>query len=342
MPKAVIVGGTGQIGHALARRLLEKSWDVTIASRHNASIPDGCRHVEVHSRDTERLGVLIGRDTDLLLSCVAFDADDAACLTQAGRAAGRIVVISSASVYRDEQGRTLGEAPDRGFPVFPVPLDERSPTVAPGPETYSTRKIAMENMLLRNAPCPVTILRPCAIHGPESKHAREWWFVKRLLDGRTVIPLAYGGQSRFQTTSVTAITDAVFQAWAGDLPAITNVSDADSPTVAEIGYAIMDIMSLHADLVGLPAAPSYPPEFGATPWSIPRPMIISAAARAGATYAQSAGAAVRWLIENATSDSWHKLLPQLAAYPYEHFDYTADDRALRWREKESAFRIHRH
>jgi nucleoside-diphosphate-sugar epimerase len=327
MPSAVILGGTGQIGLATARRLLGEAWDVTVVSRQTAAVPRGCRHIEADARDTARLSALVGSDTDLLLSCVAFDAADAGCLVRIGRRAGRIVAISSASVYRDEEGRTLDEAGECGFPAFPVPLTEQSPTVTAGPETYSTRKIAMENALLEQASCPVTILRPCAIHGPDSRHAREWWFVKRLLDGRTTIPLAYAGRSRFQTTSTTAIANAVLRAREGSLPPVANVSDADSPTVADIGRAIMDIMGVRAELVGLPDVPSYPPKLGATPWSIPRPMVCAGAAEA--IYAQAVEPAVRWLVDNIRRDDWREQLPQLAAYPDSYFDYRADEQALR-------------
>jgi nucleoside-diphosphate-sugar epimerase len=329
MPRVVIVGGTGQIGLATARWLVGEGWEVTVVSRQATALPDGCRHVVADAGDAARLGTVVGSDTDLLLSCVAFDAADAECLAQAGREAGRILTISSASVYCDAEGRTLDEASECGFPEFPVPLTEDSLTVAPGPETYSTRKAAMEKALLEAASCPVTILRPCAIHGPESKHAREWWFVKRLLDGRTAIPLAYRGQSRFQTTSVAAIADAILQAHAGNLPAVANVSDADSPTVAEIGRAIMDIMDVRAELVGLPDIPSYPPKLGATPWSVRRPMVCRGVASGEATYAQAVDSAIKWLIAKVRSDDWRRHLPQLAAYPDDHFDYLADERALR-------------
>ena len=328
MPRAVIVGGTGQIGLATARRLVGEAWDVTIASRRATTLPEGCHHVEVDARDVDRLRAVVGSDTDVILSCVAFDATDAECLAEAGKSAGRIVAISSASVYRDHEGRTLDEAADCGFPVFAGPLTEESPTVAPGPETYSTRKAAMEQTLLGLAGCPVTILRPCAIHGPESRHAREWWFVKRLLDGRTAIPLAYSGRSQFQTTSVAAIANAVLQAADGQLPPIANVSDADSPTVAEIGHAIMNILGRRAELIGLPEAPVYPPVLGATPWSIPSPMVVAGTAGPTATYEQSVAPAIRWLVEHVRSDNWQERLPQLAAYPNKHFDYERDDRAL--------------
>lgn len=329
MPKAVIVGGTGQIGLAAAHRLSRVGWDVTLVSRQTTDLPDGCHHFEAEARDAERLKRVVGSDTDLLLSCVAFEAADAECLAEAGRAAGHIVAISSASVYCDSEGRTLDEASECGFPAFPVPLTEDAPTVAAGPETYSTRKIAMEQRLQATASCPVTILRPCAIHGPYSKHAREWWFVKRLLDGRTAIPLAYRGQSRFQTTSAAAIADAALQAVAERLPAVSNVSDTDCPSVAEIGRAIMDIVGVEAELVGLRDAPSHPRELGATPWSIPRPMVCAAAAASQVAYAQAVEPAIKWLIHSVPREDWTEKLPQLAAYPTDHFDYDVDEQALR-------------
>ena len=125
------------------------------------------------------------------MDCIAFDESDADQLNSVQTSAGRIIAVSSASIYCDEKGRTLDEARKCGFPDFPIPIREDHATVAPGPETYSTRKIAMERRLLDQAGDRTTILRPAAIHGPRSKHAREWWFVRRLLDGRRRIPLVH-------------------------------------------------------------------------------------------------------------------------------------------------------
>jgi nucleoside-diphosphate-sugar epimerase len=215
-----------------------------------------------------------------------------------------------------------------GFPTFPVPVTVDCPTVTPAATNYSTRKIAMEKTLLEDSKCPVTILRPWAVHGPKSKHAREWWFVKRLLDGRKAIPLAYLGQSRFQTTSVAAIADAVLLAHSGSLGVVANVTDAGCPTVVEIARAIMNAMNNQVELVGLPYTSTYPPELGATPWSIPRPIVGQSEAGAKATYAQTIGPTVKWLAEEVQNEKWREQLPQLAGYPYEHFDYRADERAL--------------
>jgi nucleoside-diphosphate-sugar epimerase len=151
---------------------------------------------------------------------------------------GAFVVISSASIYRDVTGRTLDEARQNGFPDMPNPIPETQPTVDPGPTTYSTRKVALERRLLDHATVPVTILRPCAIHGPGSPLPREWWFVKRILDGREKVPLAYRGTSRFHTSSVINIAALVRTVLEVPGSRVLNIGDPDAPTVAEIASLI--------------------------------------------------------------------------------------------------------
>lgn len=331
MPSAFIIGGSGQIGLAIASRLCDDGWSVELGCRSPGSVESErtatCKAVKLDARQPGALASVISTDYDLVVSCIAFDDADARELLSIQSRIGRIVVISSASVYQDDAGRTLDEAADVGFPEFSSAITENTRTVQAGPETYSTRKIGMENVLLDNAVVPVTVLRPCAIHGPHSKHAREWWFVKRFLDGRTRIPLAYAGRSQFQTTSVVAIADAVVQSSDKRLPAVLNVADSDSPSVMDIGNTIMQSMGIQAELVPLPDE-NYPPTRGATPWSVQRPFICQSLLNHRVTYAQSVAPAIQWLIESVTNRDWQSQLPQLAEYPRPHFDYTLDDLAL--------------
>jgi len=85
-----------------------------------------------------------------------------------------------------------------------------------------------------DGPLPTTIIRPCALHGPGSTTPREWFFVKRVRDGRRHVVLVSRGESRFHTTSVELIRLAL------EDPAdrILNCGDPNPPTVAEIGRAI--------------------------------------------------------------------------------------------------------
>jgi nucleoside-diphosphate-sugar epimerase len=185
----------------------------------------------------------------------------------------------------------------------------------------------MEMRQLNRARGHATILRPAAIHGPYSKHAREWWFVRRLLDGRHRILLAYGGRSRFQTTSVAAIAETVMWVIEGSRAPILNVADTDAPTTAEIGKAIMATMGQHAEIIGLSDEP-YPPSIGMSPWSVERPLVCSSLAPSAGTYAATVPDAVRWLLEATRNRDWRTVLPQLAAYPWELFDYEREDRLL--------------
>ena len=99
------------------------------------------------------------------------------------RDVGAIVAISSASVYADAAGRTLDEAQGNDdFPEFPVPIAETQSTVAPGEETYSTKKVRVEQILLANGRIPAAIVRPCAIYGAGDRMGREWHFVRRALE----------------------------------------------------------------------------------------------------------------------------------------------------------------
>ena len=128
-------------------------------------------------------------------------------------------------------------------------MTEEQLTVDPGPSTYSTRKIAMERALLDGATCSAAVLRPCAIHGPFSAHPREWWFVKRLLDGREKIPLAYSGDSQFQTSAISNIAALVSALSVRKADGIFNIGDPDSPSVLEIGNAIIAACGIEAALI---------------------------------------------------------------------------------------------
>jgi nucleoside-diphosphate-sugar epimerase len=338
MPRhAFILGGTGQIGRAIAVELIEQGWRVTVAHRGTRPLPGNLseRGVEVVFLDREKPGELakaVRSGADALIDTVAFGIDHARQLIEVQDSVGTFVVISSSSVYRDALGRTLDEARQNGFPDLPVPIPETQPTVDPSAATYSTRKVAVERMLLDHATTPVTVLRPGAIHGPGSQFSREWWFVKRILDGRKIIPLAYRGKSQFHTTSVAniaALTRVVIEAPASR---VLNIADPSAPSVAEIGTFITQHMSYTGDIVEVPGE-DYPPILGRTPWSVPRPFVLDMRAAAGlgyapvTTYADAVKLTCDWLVETAFDGDWRERFPGIARSP-ELFDYSTENRLL--------------
>jgi nucleoside-diphosphate-sugar epimerase len=335
---AFIVGATGQIGCAVAGELLDRGWQVTLAARGERARPDdllrrGAAFVALDREEADALGKALGRGADAVIDTVAYDEGHARQLLALEADVGAFVVVSSASVYRGADGRTLDEARENGFPDLPVPITEAQPTVAPGPETYSTRKAALEQTLLDGARRPVTILRPCAIHGVPSSHPREWWFVKRMLDRRPFIPLAYEGKSRFHTTAAANIAGLVAVALDRPQSRVLNVADPDVLTAAEIGSLIAERMTYRGKIVPVTSEDaSSAATIGLSPWSIPRPFVldVQAAAALGysprATYRDSVGAICDWL-SRQDPGVWETAFPVLAAYPWPLFDYASEDRA---------------
>lgn len=326
---AFIVGGTGQIGIAAAAELLRGGWQVTCSHtgrREHHNVPAGASLAVVKRQDTATLAAAIGT-VDLLIDTMAFTGRDAEQLAGLSGQFGQLCVISTASVYADAAGRGLDDADAARFPHYPVPIPEAQPLVAPGPASYSSGKVELEQRLLDLLRRPVTILRPCAIHGINSKHPREWWFVKRMLDRRKRIPLLFAG-STFHTSAAANIASLIRTTAEAPATRILNAGDPDPPTVRQIGETMAAHLGWTGEFVEMPADA----EIGHTPWSTPSPLIvdIDAAAALGyhpaGTYAETTRPYVEWM--HGLADDWKAVFPMFAHYPSDPFDYAAEDNAL--------------
>ena len=270
MPRAVLIGGTGMIGRAAARSLAEDGWDVVAASR-SGTLPDGLAELGVESvvadrTDEAQLRRALAGGADAVLDTVAFTREHGEQLNRLEGLAGSLVVISSASVYADDEGRALdGEGE---LPHMPVPILETQRTADPGDETYSTRKAELEQTLLAG-PLPATLLRACAIHGPGAKLPREVFFVRRAADGRRRVAIAWRGESRFHTTSVANLAELIRLAAAQPGDRALNAGDPDPPTTLEICRAIGDAVGHEFEPVLLPHD-----EYD-NPWAGERPFVVS-------------------------------------------------------------------
>jgi nucleoside-diphosphate-sugar epimerase len=129
MLTAFILGGTGQIGLAVAKRLTGEGWEVRLVSRAPAPISGPWQHIAADREDQSVLRKVLADGADLVLDCVAFDVRHADQLLDLQDGIGRLAFISSASVYCDAQGRTLDEASHCGLPTFPEPIREDHRTV---------------------------------------------------------------------------------------------------------------------------------------------------------------------------------------------------------------------
>jgi nucleoside-diphosphate-sugar epimerase len=336
---AFVIGGTGQIGRAVAAELLDSGWHVTLSCRGTRPRADDliARGAVIATIDREEPGALkkvLATGADAVVDTIAFTEGHADQLLEIEGSIGTFVVISSAGVYRDDAGRTLGDAGRTGFPEFPNPIKESQSTVEPGPEAYSTRKVALERRLLDQATTPVTILRPCAIHGPYSIDPREWWFVKRMLDGRRLIPLAYRGQSRFHTSAVANIAALIGTALDNPGTRILNVADPRALSVAEIGASISRHLGYEGTILPVNVGDEKGnAAVGSTPWSVPALFTLDTTAATAlgytpaTTYEDAVARTCDWLVAQSGKD-WKTQFPGLAKYPGELFDYATEDSFL--------------
>lgn len=328
MPRAVLIGGTGMIGRAAARALAEDGWDVVAVSR-SGELPEGLAELGVESvvadrEDEVQLRAALGTGADVVYDSVAMGREHGEQLNRLEGLVGSLVVISTASVYADDNGRALdGEGGEP--PQLPVPIPETQRTAEPGDATYSTRKAELEQTLI-HGPLPSTLIRACAVYGPGAKNPRELYFVKRAVDGRRRVALAWNGESRFNTVSVANLAELIRLAAAQPGDRLLNGGDPDPPSTLEICHAIGNALEYEFEPVLLPAG-----EFN-NPWGVPAssPLVVSMEAaerelgyRPVTTYPEAVKEVCAWLVDELDRGrSWE------GSYIADSLDYAAEDEAL--------------
>ncbi|QQD75621.1 NAD-dependent epimerase/dehydratase family protein [Curtobacterium sp. YC1] len=343
--RAVILGGTGGIGSAVARAFFDASgrggddWQVDVVARTGGPVADalaaaGASFVPGDRRDRSVLRDLLRPGADLLVDTVGVTRDDALQLQPFLDDVGSTVFVSSKAVYADEQGR---HANSLDKPVFGGAVTELQPTVTAGDgdptsrDGYGAAKVAAEQVLLDHG-APVTVLRPSKVYGVGIGRPREWFVVRRVLDGRERVLLADHGRGVDHTTAASGIGSLV--RLVADAPdrRILNVADATAPTVLEIVRTIGAHLGHRFDEVLLDEdAPAF---VGTTPWSTPSPFVLdTAAARAlgweSPAFATAVVPELDWLVETAHAVPAGGDVPW-ADDPFwdRMFDYGPEDAAL--------------
>jgi len=326
VPRAVLIGGTGLIGRAAARALAEDGWDVVAVSR-SGTLPEGLAELGVESiaadrADDTQLRAALGSGANVVYDSVAMNREHGEQLNRLDGLVGSLIVISTGSVYADDAGRALdGEGGEP--PVLPVPIPETQRTAEPGDAIYSMQKAELEQTLLEG-PLPATLVRACAIHGPGAKNPRELFFVKRAVDGRRRVALAWRGESRFHTTSVANLAELIRLAAFQPGDRVLNCGDPDPPTTLEICETIGGVLDHEFEPVLL-ADGAF-----ANPWAVPHPFVVSMEAAElelgywpVTTYPEAVKETCAWLVgELERGRSWE------GSYIESSLDYAAEDEVL--------------
>lgn len=336
MPRALILGGTGVLGRAAARRLLGANWTVDLTGRDPARMPadlsaGGARFHPADRHDAAALARLLDGGADLLVDMLCFTAADARELLPLLHDVTSAVMLSSKAVYVDREGRHSNS--DRG-PHFDCPIREDHPTLAPSDADYNSRegyganKVAAEQVLLDSG-LPVTVVRASKVHGEGASRPREWMFVKRVLDRRPAVLLARRGEGTDHTTAAANTAALIERIAAVPGPRVLNSADPDAPRGLEIARTIAGYLGHEWEEILL--GDDAEPDLGRHPWDARPPIILDTAASLDlgyipvGSYAETVPAELDWLVEAARAG-----LAPGADDPFfaQLLDYAAEDRYL--------------
>ncbi|MFE6611724.1 NAD-dependent epimerase/dehydratase family protein [Amycolatopsis sp. NPDC057786] len=326
MSRAVVLGGTGLIGRATARRLLAVGWDVTVVGRDSSRMPEDMAIAGARFVAADRAPA-IGAGADLVVDCLCFTAAHARELLPLLDDVGSTVMISSKAVYVDAVGNHVNSAV---APSFDGPIRESQPTMAPrGDIDYRTRdgygagKVAAERVLLDSG-YPVTVLRPSKVHGEGSVKPGEWVFVKRVADRREVLLLSRGGRGVDHPSAAVNVAALIETVAENPGRRVLNCADPDAPDALAISRTVAKHLGHRWEEVLLDD--HAPAGLGRHPWDrLPGIRLdMTAAGRLGyrpvGDYATTVIAELDWL---ASTD---RLPP---AFDHEYFapmlNYTAED-----------------
>jgi nucleoside-diphosphate-sugar epimerase len=330
--RAFVLGGTGLIGRAVGAALAKTGWSVTAASRGVREAPPEFGQLDIRlvvldrDRDLD-LRAAVG-EADVMIDIVPHAAKHAQQLLELEGQIGSLIAVSSSAIYADAAGKPLvlgGGRPERDDPI---PIEESQATLPPDDKTYAGQKVALEHALLASQPAPVTIVRPGCVYGPGDPRPREWYFVKRALDGRRYLILVDRGAGRYHRVAAANVAHLIRLAAERPGTRVLNSGDAEVRSILDIGRAVALLLE-HEPIEVLLPSPPLVASIGATPWSVYKPFVLDMTrARDQLDYEDvlSFDAALEqtceWLVDASSArEVFPTLGPQL-------FDYTDEDRFL--------------
>jgi nucleoside-diphosphate-sugar epimerase len=264
------IGATGFIGKSTLEHLIQLGHEVIAFHRGERQPPSGTateihgdyRHLSVYREDLQ------SQAPDLVLHMTIANERQAADFMNTFHGfARRAVMLSSGDVYRAAgilHGTEPGE-PDNAPITEDAPL-RTQPQPYP-PETIQTLqkllpwaepdydKIPAERTVMGDSQLPGTVLRLPMVHGPRDPLHRLWPVVKRVADGRTVIPIAesiaqWRGPRGYVENVGVAIARAVVDERAAGR--IYNIAEPDNFSELEWTRRIADAAGFEGEIRVLP------------------------------------------------------------------------------------------
>ncbi|HJR60349.1 MAG TPA: NAD-dependent epimerase/dehydratase family protein [Vicinamibacterales bacterium] len=348
--RVLVIGGTGFIGSHLVRGLIRLGHDVTVFHRGRTGVhpapplntDPGGRPREIFGdrrRLAESAASFRAVRPDVVIDVILSSGSQARELVSVCRGlTPRILALSSMDVYR-ACGITHGL--EEG-PLEPMPLTEAS-ALRTKLQTYPPAqvqmlqqifgwldseydKIPVEREVLGDPDVSGTVLRLPMVYGPGDPLHRFYPVVKRVLDGRRVIPFSAAmAQWRGTKGYVENVAAAIALAAVSDRAAgqIYNVGDPDTPTELEWAKRVADALEWNGEFKVMTDG-ALPPELRA-PGNAAQHWVADTTKirrELGFTEVVPREQAIRATVE------WERTNPPTGFTPH-RFDYDAEDATLR-------------
>ena len=337
--RIVIIGGAGFIGGPVTRQLSTRGHDILTVQRHlSSALPQSVAQLACDQLQLSRIASqLRSFQPDVVIDFISSSASQAQSTVDvfAGHA-GRLVAISSQDVYK-AFGIFFGS--EEG-PVQPVPITEESlrrsrrQTYPPellarlksmmGWVTDDYNNVEMEDVVMNVATLPATVLRLPMVYGPGDYLHRLYPVLKRIRDGREVIPIADRvAQWRCARGFVTDVAAAIVLA--AERPEATgkvfNIAEEESFSEREWTELVAQAAGWKGEVVTIP--------FEKAPPHLQLPGNT-------AQHASCSSRRIREVLGYRELTSRHEALRETIAWeranppnPEPQFDYAAEDAALK-------------
>ncbi len=265
--RSLVIGGTGPSGYAIVERLIARGDRVTIlhTGRHEIDFSQPVEHLHgdpTELADLQRL--LAGRSFELAISTSGRIRHVIAVLR--GQI-GKLVAVSGLPYYRrTRQARAVAQ---EGLPVHqrsllragergvPLPLRETDERVSDPQDRYGWLVVRSEDAVMEahhRGDFDASILRYTMVYGPYSYLPFEWFFVRRVLDGRPTVALEAGGlmvpqRGHAANLAQAALLCAAHPAASGQA---YNVGDEQSLSVFDLAMLVADTLEHQWEPVEVP------------------------------------------------------------------------------------------
>jgi nucleoside-diphosphate-sugar epimerase len=182
--KVLVLGGTGFLGPFVVDELLRLGHEVAVLSRREAAFGGPVRYLRGDASDPAMLRKVIRSwRPEGLIDMLHCSREHAQVVVQA--CAGRVersVHLSCASVYGTSPVCPVDENTDLLRP------EQAAPAVA---AQIGADAVVLE--AVRDSDLPAVLIRLPELYGPRDPRAAEWFFARRVLDGRPRLALPDGG-----------------------------------------------------------------------------------------------------------------------------------------------------